>query len=53
MKLREVGWTEAGESLEIPQGPCLILRDPAGQRLAVYQRVRPWMDDTFKGRFDG
>lgn len=50
--LIERGWSAEGDLFEIPQGPCLVLRDPAGQRLAVYQLVRPAMDDHFTGRFD-
>lgn len=50
-RLAERGW-EPGASFEIPQGPCLILRDPAGQRLAIYERVRPGVDRRFEGRFD-
>jgi predicted enzyme related to lactoylglutathione lyase len=46
------GWSAEGESLQIPQGPCLVFRDPGGQRLALYQLVRPWMDQHFNGRFD-
>jgi hypothetical protein len=40
------------ESLDyLAQGPCLVFRDP-GQRLAIYERVRPGIDETFDGRFD-
>jgi len=45
-------WSAEGELFEIPQGPCLVLRDPGGQRLAVYQLLRPGMDQHFNGRFD-
>ena len=41
-----------GETFELPQGPCLVLEDPGGQRLAVYERVRPEMDRRFLGRYD-
>lgn len=46
------GWRGAGEPFELPQGPCLVLEDPGGQRLAVYERVRPEMDRRFLGRYD-
>ena len=46
------GWTDVDAPLEIPQGPCLVFRDPGGQQLAVYERVRPGVDDTFTGRID-
>jgi predicted enzyme related to lactoylglutathione lyase len=51
-QLVEAGWTDVNEPFEIPQGPCLVFRDPGGQRLAVYERVRPGIDETFDGRFD-
>jgi len=51
-RLKNDGWAEGGPSFEIPQGPCLIVRDPAGQRLAIYERVRPQVDESFEGRFD-
>ena len=50
-KLTDCGW-ELGASFEIPQGPCVIVRDPSGQRLAIYERVRPGVDQHFEGRFD-
>jgi predicted enzyme related to lactoylglutathione lyase len=46
------GWTDIGEPFEIPQGPCLVFRDPGGQRLAIYERVRPGVDERFDGRID-
>jgi predicted enzyme related to lactoylglutathione lyase len=51
-RLANDGWTDVEEPFEIPQGPCLVFRDPGGQRLAIYQRVRPRVDETFDGRFD-
>jgi predicted enzyme related to lactoylglutathione lyase len=50
--LVERGWSSEADSVEMPQGPCLVFRDPAGQRLAIYERVRPGMDRRFAGRFD-
>jgi catechol 2,3-dioxygenase-like lactoylglutathione lyase family enzyme len=46
------GWSLEGEPFELPQGPCVVLRDPGEQRLAAYERVRPGMDERFQGRFD-
>jgi predicted enzyme related to lactoylglutathione lyase len=46
------GWTGVEEPFEIPQGPCLVFRDPGGQRLAIYERRRPGVDESFDGRFD-
>ena len=51
-RLLAKGWALAGEPFELPQGPCLVLEDPGGQRLAVYERVRPEMDRHFLGRYD-
>jgi predicted enzyme related to lactoylglutathione lyase len=51
-RLVDEGWTDVDAPLEIPQGPCLVFRDPGGQQLAVYERVRPGVDDTFTGRID-
>jgi hypothetical protein len=50
--LARSGWSAEGDAFELPQGPCLVFRDPGGQRLAAYERVRPQMDDRFLGRFD-
>ena len=49
--LVERGWSAESESVELPQGPCRVFHDPAGQRLAIYERVRPGMDQRFAGRF--
>lgn len=51
-RLLAKGWAPAGEPFELPQGPCLVLEDPGGQRLAVCERVRPEMDRQFQGRYD-
>ena len=49
--LRAAGVTDIDE-LEIPHGPCASFRAPGGQRMAVYQLVRPGADAHFEGRFD-
>jgi predicted enzyme related to lactoylglutathione lyase len=51
-RLAEQGWSDVDPPFEIPQGPCLVFRDPGGQRLAIYERVRPGIDEKFDGRFD-
>jgi len=38
--------------LEIPHGPCASFRAPGGQRLAVYELIRPHADEHFAGRID-
>jgi len=50
-ELRARGWTSE-RTLEIPQGPCASFHAPGGQRLAVYERSRPWVEEHFTGRFD-
>lgn len=50
-RLSREGWSTEGEPFELPQGPCIVLRDPGGQRLAAYERVRQ-VDEHFEGRFD-
>src|SRR5437867_12871883 len=50
--LEERGWSIDGEPFEIPSGPCVVFRDPAGTRLAAYERLRPEVDEVFEGRFD-
>jgi predicted enzyme related to lactoylglutathione lyase len=51
-RLSAQGWSDVDAPFEIPPGPCLVFRDPAGQQLAVYERVRPGVDQSFDGRFD-
>jgi predicted enzyme related to lactoylglutathione lyase len=50
--LSNAGWAVEGSVFELPPGPCVIFRDPGGQRVAVYERVRPEVEATFEGRFD-
>lgn len=45
------GWT-GGRTLEIPQGPCVSFTTPGGQRVAVYERSRPGVEEHFMGRRD-
>jgi predicted enzyme related to lactoylglutathione lyase len=46
------GWTDVDEPFQIPQGPCTVFRDPHGQRIAVYERMRPGVERSFEGRMD-
>jgi len=50
--LLDAGWTDLDEPFEIPQGPCVVFRDPAGQQIAMYERTRPMVERSFEGRFD-
>jgi hypothetical protein len=45
------GWTPSGR-LEIPQGPCCSFKTPGGQRIALYERTRPEVEEHFAGRRD-
>jgi len=49
--LRERGWSPS-RTLEIPQGPVASFRTPGGQRIAVYERTRPFVEEHFIGRRD-
>ena len=50
-ELQSRGW-HADHRLEIPHGPVASFVAPGGQRLAIYQRVRPEADTFFVGRRD-
>jgi hypothetical protein len=45
------GW-KRGHSLELPMGPAHSFALPGGQRLAIYERSRPAVVDSFRGRRD-
>jgi catechol 2,3-dioxygenase-like lactoylglutathione lyase family enzyme len=38
--------------VELPPGPCATFRAPGGQRLAVYERTRPGVEEHFAGRIE-
>lgn len=50
-ELQERGWAR-DTTFEIPQGPICSFVTPGGQRIAVYQRVRPEAEEHFTGRRD-
>jgi hypothetical protein len=50
-ELRGRGWTD-GHALEIPQGPVRSFVAPGGQRIGIYQRTRPEVEQSFEGRRD-
>jgi hypothetical protein len=50
-RLRDAGAVCLRE-LEIPHGPCASFRLGEHQRLAVYELVRPGVDERFAGRID-
>jgi hypothetical protein len=45
------GWREE-RAVELPPGPAITFRTPGGLRLAIYQPVRPFVVESFKGRRD-
>ena len=49
--LIERGWQDSGR-LEIPSGPCVSFQSVGGQRIALYQRTRPEVEEHFAGRRD-
>jgi hypothetical protein len=46
------GGVEGLHELEIPHGPCASFRAAGGQRVAVYELVRPEAARFFEGRID-
>ena len=50
-ELEARGWEQSGR-LEIPQGPCCSFVTPGGQRIALYERTRPEVEEHFVGRRD-
>jgi hypothetical protein len=50
-RLRAAGITDIRE-LGIPHGPCASFHTSNGQRMAVYELVRPEAQAHFNGRFD-
>ena len=49
--LKARGWT--GErAVELPPGPAVTFRTPGGLRMAIYQPVRPFVVESFRGRHD-
>jgi len=45
------GWSEENR-IEIPPGPCCKFRDPAGNALVIYENLRPYVMEEFKGKID-
>jgi hypothetical protein len=45
------GW-QRDRTLEIPTGPCCSFRSTGGQRIAIYERTRPFVEASFTGRRD-
>jgi hypothetical protein len=39
-------------SVELPPGPAVTFRTPGGLRMAIYQPIRPFVVESFRGRHD-
>lgn len=39
--MKASGWDVDGPVVEVPDGPCLVVRDPSGVELGFLHRVRP------------
>ena len=39
--LKASGWTGRATRVEVPDGPCLLLRDPSGNEIGLLHQVRP------------
>ncbi len=40
-RLRKAGWSIEGETFEVPNGPCRLVKDPSGNELTLLQETRP------------
>jgi hypothetical protein len=49
--LESRGWHQ-DRAVELPPGPAVTFRTPGGLRLAIYQPVRPFVVESFRGRRD-
>ena len=50
-ELEARGWASE-RSVELPPGPAITFRTPGGLRMAIYQPVRPFVVESFRGRHD-
>jgi predicted enzyme related to lactoylglutathione lyase len=40
-RLSRTGWEGRTDRVEVPDGPCLLLRDPTGNEIGLLQQIRP------------
>ena len=45
------GWSQE-RAVELPPGPAITFRTPGGLRLAIYEPIRPFVVESFRGRRD-
>jgi hypothetical protein len=50
-ELRKRGWKK-GRMLELPMGSALSFTAPGGQRVALFELSRPFVERSFRGRRD-
>lgn len=50
-ELRAAG-VQLEHQVELPLGPCATLRTPGGQRIGVYELIRPGVEARWAGRAD-
>ena len=50
-ELRKSGWKK-GRMLELPMGTALSFTAPGGQRVALFELSRPFVERSFRGRRD-
>jgi hypothetical protein len=50
-ELESRGWA-AERSVELPPGPAVTFRTPGGLRLAIYEPLRRFVVESFRGRHD-
>jgi hypothetical protein len=50
-ELRKSGWKK-GRMLELPMGTAMSFTAPGGQRIALFELSRPFVEKSFRGRRD-
>ena len=49
--LEAKGWSRE-RAVELPPGPAITFRTPGGLRMALYEPIRPFVVESFRGRRD-
>jgi predicted enzyme related to lactoylglutathione lyase len=48
-ELRATGWTGPHTTVEVPDGPVLLLTDPSGNEIGLMEQVRPGILESTEG----
>jgi predicted enzyme related to lactoylglutathione lyase len=48
--LKEAGWRGGAHRVEVPDGPCLVLKDPSANEIGLLQQTRPEVARHFAER---